>query len=358
MKQAAVVTIPRTLALCFCFGFGVVVPIDVSAQQENSPPVGHNEQGPNGTMLQQRELTTASLAQDSESAHALVSPGIAGAWTYAGTGTVNTYWIATPGGGIVVIDVQRDVVHAAKAVAAVRAVGKPVRAILITHPHPDHYTGIGLFRHAFPGVVVYASQATADTIRNDTYGASAATQRDAPAITPQVFVPPGETFDGNTTLQIDGLTIVARELGRGEAHSTTAYYLPATKDLFVGDAVINRLHGPILEAAPGSWLGILDRLETTFPDARTVHPGHGASGPPSALYEDERVYLRTCRKIAAEEIARSGFTEGAKQAAVDRINARFPYTNPTGIKDIVRSSVDGLFQEFSMPNEAPVRTSQ
>ena len=181
---------------------------------------------------------------------ALASEGIVGAWTYAGTGTVNTYWIATPGGGIVVIDVQRDLVHAAKAVEAVRAVGKPVRAILITHPHPDHYTGIGLFRQAFPGVVVYASQATADTIRNDTYGASAATQRDAPAITPQVFVPPGETFDGNTTLQIDGLTIVARELGRGEAHSTTAYYLPETKDLFVGDAVINRLHGPILEAPP------------------------------------------------------------------------------------------------------------
>ena len=107
--------------------------------------------------------------------------------------------------------------------------------------------------------------------------------------------------------------VVGRELGRGEAHSTTAYYLPVTKDLFVGDAVINRLHAPILEAASGSWLGILDRLETTFPDARTVHPGHGASGPPSTLYEDERVYLRTCRKIAAEEIARSGFTEAGEK---------------------------------------------
>ena len=279
MKKTTAATIRRILALYFCFGFGVVVPGGVSAQQLDSPLVGKNEQGPKDTMLQQRELTTASLAQDSESAHTSVSPGIVGAWTYAGTGTVNTYWIATPGGGIVVIDVQRDLVHAAEAIAAVRAVGKPVRAILITHPHPDHYTGIGLFRQAYPGVVVYASRATADTIRNDTYGASAATQRDAPEITPQVFVPPGETFDGNTTLQIDGLTIVARELGRGEAHSTTAYYLPVTKDLFVGDAVINRLHAPILEAASGSWLGILDRLETTFPDA-TADQMHRARGGP------------------------------------------------------------------------------
>jgi glyoxylase-like metal-dependent hydrolase (beta-lactamase superfamily II) len=355
MKRNAVVTIPRRLAMFLCFGLGVVTPSVVSAQREASPLVGHNEPGHEATILQQRELTTASLDKDDRAPDASVLPGIVGAWTYAGTGTVNTYWIATPGGGIVVIDVQRDLVHAAEALAAVRAVGKPVRAILITHPHPDHYTGIGLFRQAFPGVVVYASQATADTIRNDTYGASAATRRDAPSITPQVFVPPGETFDGNIMLQIDGLTIVARELGRGEAHSTTAYYLPATQDLFVGDAVLNRLHGPILEAASGSWLGILDRLETTFPYTRTVHPGHGTSGPPSTLYEDERVYLRTCRKIAAEEIARSGFTEAAKQAAVERINARFPYVNPTGIKDIVRSSVDGLFQELSTPNEAPVQ---
>ena len=69
--------------------------------------------------------------------------------------------------------------------------------------------------------------------------------------------------------------------------------------------------------------------------------------------EDERVYLRTCRKIAAEEIARSGFTEAAKQAAVEHINARFPYANPTGIKDIVRSSVDGLFQELSYAERGP-----
>ena len=352
MKQVAISKIPVRVAILFCFGIGLDMPAILSAQQTASPPVSAIKPGP---VLTQKETTASSPAQGLQSKHGSVSPGIVDVWTYAGTGTVNTYWVATPGGGIVVIDVQRDLVHAAEAVEAVRAVGKPVRAILITHPHPDHYTGIGLFRQAFPGVVVYASQATADTIRNDTYGASAATQRDAPTMTPQVFVPPGETFDGNTTLQIDGLTIVARELGRGEAHSTTAYYLPSTKDLFVGDAVINRLHGPILEAASASWLGVLDRLETTFPGARTVHPGHGVSGPPTTLYEDERTYLRTCRKIAAEEIARSGFTEAAKQAAVERINARFPYVNPTGIKDIVRSSVDGLFQELSEPNEAPVQ---
>ena len=284
-----------------------------------------------------------------------VAPIRTGVWTYAGPGTVNTYWIETPGGGLVVIDTQRDVNHAAEAVAAVRAVGKPVRAVLITHAHPDHYVGIGQFKQAFPDAVVYASRATTDAIRNDTYGWSAITKREAPDITPRTFVPPDTAFDGDATLRIDGLTIVARELGAGEAHNTTAYYLPTSGDLYVGDVVLNRLHGPLIEAATGPWLGILDRLEATYPNVRTVHPGHGASGPKQPMFDDERMYLRTCRAIAAEEIARLGFTDAAKAATIQRIHARFPYTNPTGQRDIVKNSVDGLFQEFSKPSTAPVR---
>jgi hypothetical protein len=92
-----------------------------------------------------------------------------------------------------------------------------------------------------------------------------------------------------------------------------------------------------------------------YPNVTIVHPGHGASGPKQPMFDDERLYLRTCRAIAAEEIVRRGFTDSAKAATVQRINARFPYTNPTGIKDIVSDSVDGLFREFSQPSSAPLQ---
>jgi len=278
-----------------------------------------------------------------------------GVWTYAGRGTVNTYWIETPGGGLVVVDTQRDLVHASQAIEAVRAAGRPVRAILITHAHPDHYAGIGLFKKAFPQAAVYASAATLAAIRDDAHGYNAGTQKDAPDITPRVFVTPDRIFADNATLQIDGLTIVTRELGAGEAHDTTAYYLPSSGDLYPGDAILNHLHAPLLEGTTAAWLGILDRLEILYPNARIVHPGHGASGPKQPMFDDERNYLHTCRSIVAEEIARSGFTEAAKAAAVRRINARFDYVNPTGIADIVASSVDGLFKEFSTASDRPIR---
>ena len=76
-----------------------------------------------------------------------------------------------------------------------------------------------------------------------------------------------------------------------------------------------------------------------YPNVTIVHPGHGASGQKEPMFDDERLYLRTCRAIAAEEIVRAGFTDAAKAATVRRINARFRYTNPTSIKDIVTDSV-------------------
>ena len=50
-----------------------------------------------------------SPGAESTKAKALIHTGV---WTYVGRGTVNTYWIETPGGGLIVIDTQRDLTHA------------------------------------------------------------------------------------------------------------------------------------------------------------------------------------------------------------------------------------------------------
>ena len=279
-----------------------------------------------------------------------------GAYTYSGPGTVNTHWIETPGGGLIVIDVQRDLTHARAALAAVKALGRPVHAILITHGHPDHYAGIGVFKAAYPDAVVWSSQTTYNTINNDPYKFNALMHKVAPSDSPQTFTLPDRVFEKDATLHIDGLTVVTREFGKAEANSATVYYLPASGDLYVGDLVLNHhLHALFGEEATTEWLAALDRVSLIYPNATTIHPGHGATGPKARLLSDERDYILTTRRMAMEELAKSGPTPEAEARVVAAIVKRYPYENPAGVRPIVPISVHGMFDEFGKPELAPVK---
>lgn len=300
-------------------------------------------------------ILAAALLSGSALSQPAAVPVVTGQYTYPGPGTVNTHWIETPGGGLVVIDVQRDLAHAREALAAVRATGKPVRAILVTHGHPDHYSGLGLFRTAFPDAPIWSSSTTAETIRTDPYGFNKLMQDADASNAPTTFLVPDHVFTGDRTLTIDGLTIVAREMGKAEANSATVYYFPSSGDLYVGDLVLNHLHALFGEASTSEWLAALDRLDILFPNARIVHPGHGANGPKATLLADERTYIVETRRLAMAAYLSSGTEAERKARAVAAIKERYPYENPAGLRPIVPISVDGLFTEFAKPQYEPVR---
>jgi len=72
-------------------------------------------------------------------------------------------WLVPTRTGIVVIDTQFTVSEADRLVDAVKHIGTPLKAIIITHPHPDHFNGTcRLLRLA--KVPVYATQATIEGV--------------------------------------------------------------------------------------------------------------------------------------------------------------------------------------------------
>jgi glyoxylase-like metal-dependent hydrolase (beta-lactamase superfamily II) len=278
-----------------------------------------------------------------------------GRYGWTGPGAVNTWWIETPR-SVIVIDLQRDLTHARHALAAVQAIGKPVTHVLITHGHPDHYAGIGLFKQAFPAATVWSSAATLATIRDDHYGFNALLQRLAPGEFPDPVVPPDRVFADNATLELDGVRIVTREMGPSDANSMTAFYLPESGDLLAGDIVLPGMHLFFLEGASREWLGSIDRLRVLFPRALRLHPGHGESGEPAALGESVRGYVATARDLAARAMLEDGATDAARKRVADALLARYPaHGFPANLDNMIEIGLGGLFRELSRADQAPAR---
>jgi glyoxylase-like metal-dependent hydrolase (beta-lactamase superfamily II) len=275
----------------------------------------------------------------------------------ANPGSVNTYWFAGPD-GLVVVDTQRSLTDARAALDAVRAGGEPVAAVLLTHGHPDHVGGVGVFRDAYPGVPVHASEGTRDFMRDDPLGFFALTRQlpgsdYAPELPlPDHLVEPGATVDAG------GLVLETAEFGPGESAATTVYHEPDSGALFVGDLVNNEATPALVEGNTCGWLTNLDRLAEEFPGARTLYPGHGAPGDPGELIGRQRDYLLHVRDlvrpaVAADSPGAGELTDEERAAAVAALEAAHPGHQPVAtLPDLHGANVDAVAGELRAEDAA------
>jgi glyoxylase-like metal-dependent hydrolase (beta-lactamase superfamily II) len=231
-------------------------------------------------------------------------------------------WLVPTQHGIIVIDTQFTVTEADQLVKAVIQTGRPLEAIVITHPHPDHYNGtcrlLKLTR-----VPVYATQATIDGIRataeskrrqwKPTYG------RDYPNTTcaPDHVAPVGGS------VSIDGLELQFRDYGPGEASEESIALAPALHAVFVGDLVYNEVHPWLAEGRSTQWLAQLDRLTKDTPADWTVYPGHGAADD-TAVIDAERKYITELRAATWAKLGPSGLTPDSSKEIAEAVRARHP----------------------------------
>ncbi len=231
-------------------------------------------------------------------------------------------WLVPTAHGIVVIDTQFTVPEAAKLVNAVIQAGRPLEAIIITHPHPDHYNGtcqlLGLAR-----VPVYATQATIDGIRSTAESKRTQWKPMYGSDYPDSTCVPDHVAPRSGSVRIDGLEFQFRDYGPGEASGESIILAPALHAAFVGDLIYNQVHPWLAEGRSAQWLVQLDRLARNIPADWTVYPGHGGSAG-VAVIDAQHQYITGFRAAIQAQLGPSGLASDSIKGIVEGVRARHP----------------------------------
>nr|WP_314616238.1 MBL fold metallo-hydrolase [uncultured Pseudomonas sp.] len=173
----------------------------------------------------------------------------------------------------ILVDAQFGKAQAEQLVQRLRASGKQLTTIYISHGDPDYYFGLDTLTQAFPDAKVLASAATVAHIRQTKdaklayWGPQMGADKPARLVVPQVL-------DGNRLL-LEGQALEVMGLD-GPQPERSFVWIPSIKAVVGGVVVAENIHVWMADTqSPKShadWLGTLAQIEKLAP--RTVIPGH------------------------------------------------------------------------------------
>ena len=166
---------------------------------------------------------------------------------------------------------------------------KTLKAVMISHAHPDHFMGLDVITDRFPEArVVSTPNIVADIQKDGPWMLSLLQGKLGPEGPARLVVPEALT---EPWLQIDGIELDVLEFGEGESRHIAPVYIPEAKALLSADLIYNNAHLYLQEQRLESWLVRLDELEEFSKNCvSTIYPGHGAPGD-LRLIGQTRAYL-------------------------------------------------------------------
>ena len=173
----------------------------------------------------------------------------------------------------VLVDAQFGKAQAEQVVERLRAGGKRLTTIYISHGDPDYYFGLDTLTQAFPQAKVVASAATVAHIHQTMDAKLAYWGPQMGADKPERLVVP-EVLEGHhLTLEGQALDVVGLD---GPQPDRSFVWIPSIKAVVGGVVVSEHIHVWMADTqsakSHADWLGTLKRIEQLAP--RTVVPGH------------------------------------------------------------------------------------
>lgn len=173
----------------------------------------------------------------------------------------------------ILVDAQFGRAQAAQVVDKIRASGKRLTTIYISHGDPDFYFGLDTLTAAFPEARVLASQPTVDHIKKTVEGKLAYWGPKMAADAPAETIVPGVLEGDSLMLEGQKLQVVGLE---GKQPERTFVWIPSIKAVVGGVVVAQNIHVWMADTqtaqSHADWLATLQAIETLKPV--TVVPGH------------------------------------------------------------------------------------
>lgn len=225
------------------------------------------------------------------------------------------------------------------------SLGKPLKAVIITHPHPDHYNNLATLLKRHSKTATYGAPSVIEAIRRDDPAQRRFWTPFYPGTYPEELAVPTRPLPTEGSMTIDDMTIDFLTLEKGEASSQTILHIPAANAVITGDLVLNRVHPSFFGGNSAGWLAALDVLERRFPEARRILPGHGNAGG-RELIATQREYLRRLRDEIRKQIDPDNDETPLSMKGFEEVNRKmlseYPYDAGYNFGMIVRSVTDEI----------------
>ena len=256
--------------------------------------------------------------------------------------------------GVLVFDANGTPAAAAAVLARIRKLTRqPVRYLVLSHWHWDHWYGAEVYRRAFPDIEIIAHDKTRELMMGPALafnqpGIDSQLPQHIRAVQQRIATaPPGSpelarlrrhladdrffleqkrgarhtfatlTFSDSLTIHLGERRIQVLHYDRAVTPGDAFLYLPAERIVVTGDLLVNPISFA-LGCYPSGWLRTLERIAAL--DARVIVPGHGEPLYDRSLLETNIALLTQLLRIGAAAKAQGLDVEQARAAAVDSVH--------------------------------------